>query len=172
MSESPMSAILTESLVLKTIPVIEGVYRAMLNAGFLKRPDLHMVILDPTKVFAVTPYFEEAVLFQHSFTDPSGWENPYNKFALKKAEVTWRTGLSTRVIRECTPHLLVKGDTRYGGSVNVNGIIVACSGVQPWFDEMFAGIEAMLLQGFANEYMQTVIIPGDEDFIGGTADAS
>lgn len=164
-----MSAILTEDLARKAIPIVEAAYKAVVNAGWLKCNDLHMVIMDPTEIYAGEPClesFQMAILLEHSFTDPDKWEHPYNEIARAKTHATWRTGLPTRFIRECAPHLLKYGNTRYGGSVNVDGIIVACSGVQPWFDEMFSGIAAMTLRGLANDHMQTVVIPGEDDFIG------
>ena len=163
-----MSVVLTEGLAQKAIPIVEVAYKAALEAELLKRADLHMVIMDPTQVYDGKPdsvIFRAAILLEHSFTEPIKWERRYDLIARQKAQATWRTGLPTRVIRECMPHLLEVGNTRYGGSVNVDGIIVACSGVQPWFDEMFAGIAAMILRGLANDHMQTVIIPGDEDFL-------
>jgi hypothetical protein len=161
-----LSALLTQNTVRAAIPIITAAYDAALKSGLLKRPDFHMVFLDPTKPFCGdTSKFRDAILGQHSFTDPSGWENPYDRIARAKARATWRTGLSTRVIRECMPHMLDVGDTRYGGSVILDGIIVAGSGVQPWYDEMFSGIGANVLRGLANDYMQTVIIPGGKDFL-------
>ncbi|PIQ68706.1 MAG: hypothetical protein COV91_02745 [Candidatus Taylorbacteria bacterium CG11_big_fil_rev_8_21_14_0_20_46_11] len=47
------------------------------------------------------------------------------------------------------PHLLFSGDTVYWGGVKRHGIVVACSGVQPWFDKMFSGMIADMLVGIA-----------------------
>ncbi len=160
-----MSAILTKELVKKALPIITGAHELFWDMDLLKRKDLHMVIMDPGKPYG-TCGFKEAMLFEHSFTPPKYWEHPYAGIARQKASVTWRTGHPSRIVRECMPHLLAAGESRYGGSVNVDGLVVAASGVQPWYDEALSGIAAHVLKGVANEYMQTVVIPGQDDFLG------
>ena len=49
------------------------------------------------------------------------------------------TGLPSRQVQQESPHLYRHGDTKWGGSVVRNGLIVAFSGVQAVFDEMIAG---------------------------------
>lgn len=165
----PQSALLTKALVESCIPVISATYDAMLSRGWLKRPDLHMVFLDPCAPYLGAEHvesFKYSIMYEHSFTDSREWEHPYDQIAREKAWATWRTGLPTRIIRECMPHLLIGGNTKYGGSVNVDGIIVAASGVQPWNDEGLSGVAAMILRGRCNEVMQSQVIPGENDFLG------
>ena len=66
--------------------------------------------------------------------------------------MSWRHGMSTHEIQTLAPHMLVTGDTVYYGSVISNGIVVACSGVQPYFDEMIsawvlAACKALCIEG-------------------------
>lgn len=63
----------------------------------------------------------------------------YTTIAIAKAEVSFRTGLPSRQVQQESPHLYKDGDTKWGGSVVRNGLIVAFSGVQAVFDEMIAG---------------------------------
>ena len=53
------------------------------------------------------------------------------------------------------PHLLFLGDTPYWGGVKREGIVVACSGVQPHFDRMIAGMVADGLIAMAYELWMT-----------------
>lgn len=161
-----MSAILTKQLAEAVIPYVADIHERLWKTKLLKRDDLHMIIMDPAKPFGTQECdFEDAILVEHSFSPPRAWEHPYRDIARAKAKATWRTGVPTRIIRECMPHLLAQGDTRYGGSVNLDGLIVAASGVQPWYDEAMSGIAANLLKAAVIEHMQTVIMPGDKDFV-------
>ena len=49
------------------------------------------------------------------------------------------------------PHLLLVGDTVYGGSASYEGLIVAGSGVQDYFDEAISALIAALLWGLIKE---------------------
>ena len=49
------------------------------------------------------------------------------------------------------PHLLFPGYTPYWGGVKRDGIVVACSGVQPWFDRMISGIVADTIIALAHD---------------------
>lgn len=160
-----MSGLLTVDMVKQAMPIVEAAYREMLRQNMLKRPDLYMVVLDPTKPFGSTVMWKGLVLYGHEFTSSHEWENPYDEFAAQKAYASLRTGMPSRIIRECAPHLLGEGNTVHGGSVVHDGLIVACSGVQPWLDEAIAGIASAVIRGIANEKMQMEIIPGGESFI-------
>lgn len=63
----------------------------------------------------------------------------YEKIAVAKAEVSWKTGLPSRKVQQDAPFLYEMGMTKWGGSVIENGLIVAFSGVQAVFDEAIAG---------------------------------
>jgi hypothetical protein len=62
----------------------------------------------------------------------------FRTYAKAKAELSWKTGLSSRKVQQDAPHLYEGSSIKWGGSVIENGLIVAYSGVQPVFDEAIA----------------------------------
>lgn len=114
--------------------VLPGVERA-LKCGYVKRPHIHIVSLDPSVPFMVGR--DLPILFEHSIGRDK-WEHPYDRIARSKASISWRTGLPSREVALEKPHLLLPGDTLYWGSAVVDGIVSAASAVEPYFDEMFA----------------------------------
>ena len=93
--------------------------------------------------------FEEAILYEHAVGDRSRWDADYRSFALAKARVSWRTGMDSHLVQEQRPYLLEAGDTLLWGSVALDGIVVAASGADPWYDEAFAGAVALCLRAQA-----------------------
>ena len=79
--------------------------------------------------------FKENCLLVTGFGDPDAWELDYERIALSKAEKSVRTGISSAVVE---PHYFREGDTPYWGSVALDGIVVGCSGVEGFYDEMFS----------------------------------
>lgn len=116
---------------------------------------LYLVILDPVRMPGEWA-FEEAVLYEHAVGDVSKWDADYAGFARAKARVAWRTGQDGHHVQELRPHMLVPGDTVLWGSVVLDGLVVSCSGAQPWYDEAFAGTVAMCLRAMAKEKMAAV----------------
>ncbi len=141
-----MSYFLTEEVASKAVAlVVDGLIEPMMQRDEVRRPHLHIVVLDPTITLAGGYTFEDAILYEWSIGPTGDWQHPYREIARKKAEQTWRTGLPSRVVQQLAPHLYVEEDTLFAGSVNHLGIIVACSGVEDYFDEGFAmAIAAML----------------------------
>jgi hypothetical protein len=93
--------------------------------------------------------FEEAILYEHAVGDRDNWDADYRGFALAKARIAWRTGLDSHIVQEQRPHLLEAGDTVLWGSVAMDGIVVAASGADAWYDEAFAGAVALCLRAQA-----------------------
>ncbi|MFS0756374.1 hypothetical protein ABC383_16960 [Noviherbaspirillum sp. 1P10PC] len=93
--------------------------------------------------------FEEAILYEHAVGDRTRWDADYRSFALAKARVAWRTGMDSHLVQEQRPYLLEAGDTLLWGSVALDGIVVAASGADPWYDEAFAGAVALCLRAQA-----------------------
>ncbi len=83
---------------------------------------------------------EALVLYEHSVGMQSEWEHPFDEIARRKAAQLWQGRNDDRT--DSMPHLLVHNDTPFWGGVKRNGIVVACSGVQPWLDKMIAGMVA------------------------------
>lgn len=93
------------------------------------------------------------VLFEFSVGDRKTWPGPFDGIARSKALQLWQERNDDRT--DCEPHLLFPGDTQYWGGVKRHGIVVACSGVQAWFDKMLSGIVAELCLGLAYDAFMT-----------------
>lgn len=64
-----------------------------------------------------------------------------------KAQIHFRTGRPSAEIQARRPGALLVGDTIWGGSAEHEGIIVAASGIQGYFDETICGMVAAILWG-------------------------
>lgn len=109
---------------------------------------MHVVVMDPT----LQPgdcAFEEAILYEHSLPSREAWDADYSRYARAKASLSWRTGMASAQVVHCSPHRLRSDDTLLGGAAVVDGIVVAVSGANAWYDEAFAGCVAMLLRAVA-----------------------
>lgn len=84
---------------------------------------------------------------------------PNTEIALSKAAISARTGLPTAGL---PPQYLLPGDTLYWGSVALNGIVVACAGLEPRHDEMFAYWLAAAIQAEARKALADI---GDRNFL-------
>jgi hypothetical protein len=112
---------------------------------------LYVVIMNPCSDPA-TSSFEQAILFEQAvFGDKEKWDADYGEFARAKAKIAWKTGLDGHIVQEIKPYLLGRGDTVLWGSVVIDGITVAVSGADAWFDEAFAGTIAMCLRALAKQ---------------------
>lgn len=109
---------------------------------------LHVVVMNPLARPEACA-FEDAILYEESIGDPARWDADYGAYARGKARVSWRTGLSTQAVLALHPHLLHAEDTRVWGSAVVDGIVVAASGANPWFDEAFSAAIAHLFKALA-----------------------
>lgn len=118
-----------------------------------KRTDMHIVVMDPSK----KPWevsFEEAILLEKSLSDKSGWELPYDDFAMAKARQAWRDGSGNAEKQLLAPATLAAGEIVHYGSFEYQGVIVAASGVEPWFDLLVSGWVALAIQQLAQDYYQ------------------
>jgi hypothetical protein len=139
-----------EQAVAQVLPFIERAiadYRVG-DGGFL-----HLVVMNPGLTPTETS-FENAILYEHSVGDRNAWDADYQRFARAKARIAWSTGQDSRVVQMLRPHLLARGDTILWGSALVDGVIVAASGAQPWYDEAFAGVLAYWLKACAYQRAQ------------------
>ena len=57
--------------------------------------------------------------------------------------------MDSHLVQELRPYLRAPGDTVLWGSASVDGITVAVSGANPWYDEAFAGTVAMCVRAIA-----------------------
>lgn len=91
----------------------------------------------------------DPVAFEGAFEgEPDEWQVPYDGIAGSKHGISRREGKDTVDVPLTDREV---GDTQYWGSVVLEfeggRIIVAISGLQPWFDEALSGMIARLLLG-------------------------
>ncbi|RZT42483.1 hypothetical protein [Cupriavidus agavae] len=111
---------------------------------------MHVVVMDPGK--AVGQYrFEDAILYEHSLPSRGRWDADYAHYARGKARLTWRTGIDSGQVAASAAHLLCDGDMLLAGAVAQDGIVVAASGANGWYDEAFARCVAALLRAAVRE---------------------
>ena len=110
----------------------------------------HIVIVNPLCQWSEHTDIEWSILYEYSHGNPEHWKYEFQKIARSKAMISWRTGLSTRVVQLTAPHLLIEGDTIYYGSVVIDGIVVAVSGFKQDIDELFAGMIALACKGLSS----------------------
>jgi len=149
---------LDKSTALRAIALLEPLINQMMKARSVKREDLHIVILDP---------IDGLLLYEYSLGDPDRWEHPYHEIARSKALIAWRTKADTITVQTHAPwkYLPSKvGETPYGGGIYRDGIVVGVSGVEWWFDQMFAEMIAAALKAFCIEQMQAELAKG-KDFL-------
>lgn len=109
------------------------------------RMELHIVILDPR----VKPWesdFDDAILYQESIQNSDSWEVPFDDIARNKAEQAWRDMQSNIVATTRHPSSLREGDLPFYGSFVYGNIVVACSGVEQWFDMLISGWIALAFE--------------------------
>lgn len=128
--------------------VMPSIEAALRNPTVGESGILYIVIMNP----ALRPWeatFEEAILLEHAVGDRNSWDADYAAYALAKARTTWCLGRDTHALGEVSPHLLRPGDAGVWGSAVVDGIVVATSGANPWYDEAFSGAIAYALRAVA-----------------------
>ncbi len=118
------------------------------------RKELHIVIVDPR----FKPWeceFEDAILYQESICTSGHWEHPFDDFARNKAEQAWRDSQANMVIQTRHPSSLREGDLPFYGSFVYGNIVVACSGVEQWFDMLVSGWIALSMEQLMIHERQT-----------------
>ncbi len=132
------------------LPMIET---AMLDKQVCGSGFLYLVVMDP----AIGPgdaSFDRAVLLEHAIGDRSQWDADYAAFAREKARLGWQRGNDCHRLQSSYPHFLREGDSLLWGSVWLDGIVVAASGAEPWYDEAFALCVAANLRAIAKQRAQ------------------
>jgi hypothetical protein len=138
---------------------VESVLSAVMKPSpvgeLIKRQACHIVILAPAMKddreadypdwpnYALVPQ----LLYEQSVGDRKDWTAKYDDVARCKALQLWHERNDDR--SDIIPHLLFPGDAPVWGGVRRHGIIVACAGIQCWFDKMIAGMTADMLIGLA-----------------------
>ena len=133
--------------VLRTAPLMHKV----------KRYHCHIVILVPGMEDAREADYPDwpnyplqpVSLYERSIGDMGAWEHQYDNIARCKALQLWTDRNDDRT--SPIPHLLFSGDTPDWGGVKRRGMVVTCSGVQPWFDKLISGIVADTIVALAHD---------------------
>lgn len=122
--------------------------RAVRTRDFGESSAAHVVVMRPGVTSRDMP-FEQAILYEESFGEVARWDADYAGYARAKARLAWTTQRDSQQARDTAPHLLALGDTLLGGGVHIDGITVAVSGMQAWFDEALAASVAWFLRALA-----------------------
>ena len=161
---------LTANMAKSAVDFVHGVVSGIMPAGFSpKRKACHIVVLVPEMeataqgaspqvqiIYKYPDYpVRPIVLFEKSFGDKKKeWTADYADIARCKAFKLWHGHNDGRT--DILPHLMYHGDCPFWGGVKRDGIVVACSGVEPWFDRMIAGMVAdMLVAGAYHAWMKS-----------------
>ncbi|MBI4100906.1 hypothetical protein HY441_00330 [Candidatus Microgenomates bacterium] len=99
---------------------------------------MELRVVNRSHLYIVVGTVDGAVLYMESVGDHAEWEHPYDDIARSKFRITCQTGMPSRLVQEIHPELVPEAETVYWGSWIDGGVVVACSGVEPWFDEAFA----------------------------------
>lgn len=129
----------TTELAQAAVDIVRPMIETAMANGLVKRNHLHVVIassrVQPTN--GPGAGFSGAVVHRESFGDQGEWQHPYHEIAYAKARQTWETGVPSPEM-PLYPLLYQEGDTPYVGSAMLPGVVVGVSGVEDFFDEMFA----------------------------------
>jgi hypothetical protein len=125
---------------------------------------LHVVVMHPQRA-PERCRFQEAILHEHS-VNREQWDADYALYARAKALVSWRNQCDSHAVQALEPWRIEPGQTLLWGSVCQHGVVVAVSGMQPWFDEALAGVVASCLRGIAKA--RAAAAAGEGAFLSGT----
>lgn len=109
------------------------------------RQELHIVIMDPRLKPWESP-FENSILFEISLGTPEQWTIPFNDFARKKALQAWRNSQPNLINQSLHTSSLREEDLLFYGSFTYGDVVVACSGVEQWFDMLISGWVAIAFE--------------------------
>lgn len=143
---------LTELVCNRAFAIVEPTMLAAMEKGVVNRSQGFMVVCDPRITYAdIRPgvMFENYVpLFFDQFGDSTEWDYPFDEIALAKAKASWKTGLPSHRIQQEAPYLFEPWMAKYGGSaVGEGGLVVAFSGVEEYFDQMFSEMMLAAIKG-------------------------
>ena len=114
-----------------TLLVVSTLIAKVMKIGIVKRVHLHIVV----------GLSDGTVLYEKSIGKRKKWENNYRSVARSKFNDTVKTGEPTRRIQSESPHLASGKFPYYGSWIDKqNGIVVAASGVEGYWDETFSKI--------------------------------
>ncbi len=126
-----------------------------------KHRQLHVVVLAPGMEDDRPDYhkwpnyqIQPVVLCEYTLGNVADFPYPFDDIARCKALQLWHGRNDDRT--EIIPHLLFPGDTPFWGGIKRQGIVVACSGIQPWQDKLISGVSADFMIALAhNAWMES-----------------
>jgi hypothetical protein len=157
-----MDGLLTREMAQRAVKLVLPLILILMESGHVKRKALHVVITDPTKQPGFCN-FGEATLYEESIgKDTPAWEHHFDDIAMRKARQAWRTGFSNRYT-QAAPWLLFKNDTMFKGTaVSDDGsLIVAVSGVEDYYDEMFSKMILAAIQALSHKKFEAMQASGE-----------
>lgn len=108
------------------------------------RKELHIVIMDP-RLKPWESSFSDAILYEESIKNLP-WEKPFDEFARSKAQQAWREQKANIETQALHPSSLRENDLPFYGSFVYGNIVVACSGVEQWFDMLVSSWIALAFE--------------------------
>ncbi len=151
---------LTQEICKKAVETVtEMVFQTMP----VNKKECHITVKIPMEVDNQKKY---AFFYSRSFGRKQ-WKRDYQSIANSKAKQI-AFGLNSGGSEQITPaHLILEGETPYWGGCKIDDIIVACSGLQPWFDQMISRQVAAMIIALARENYETYLSEKNEkvDFI-------
>ena len=137
----PFEIRVTKKMAKKAIKLVCDSFVADgMESGLFNRKHLHVIVslADGTKICT------------HSIGKKKKWENAYNSVAKVKFGDTVRTQMPSRRVQSESPHM-ASGEYPYYGSWIDNGLIVAASGVQAYWDEVICKMIIATILGLIYE---------------------
>lgn len=119
---------------------------------------MSIVVLDPA-LHPARGDAEPRVLLEYAI-GRERWDADYAAFARAKAVTAWRTGHDGTWLLDRGVAMLCPGDSLLRGSAVLDGIVVAVSGAQPWYDEAIALSVAAWLRAVAQERQHEALAAG------------
>jgi hypothetical protein len=106
---------------------------------------MHVVVMDPA-ADPRTSSFDDAILTERSYGNPSRWEADYAWYARAKARLAWREQMTLRTLFANHADRLRPDDIRVEGAVREGDLVVAASGAQAWYDHAIASTAIALIE--------------------------
>ena len=133
---------------------------------YAKRAHGFIVVMNPRiKPWEVDDPMD-AIWYEEQIVDGEKWDYQYGKIAKYKAFQAWREGCHNIVTVTQAPANLRPGDTFYYGSFNHMGVVVAFSGVEPYFDMLISAWIATAIQALSQHEVERYKADHpDEDFL-------
>lgn len=147
-----------EALAKEAVELVKPAIEALFESR-AKRKHLHIVILNP-RIKPWTPDIEhlsfdrDIILCEYSFGSKDEWEHSYRDIAISKAYQTWQSGQANIITNMLGAATLQPYATVYWGSFEYYGVVVAASGLQPWFDMLVSAWIATAFQHLVQDELQ------------------